>query len=41
MPVPSVRCDYGFDNLQMYHRNVPVDVESILLGAQEVNDTCT
>ena len=32
MPVPSARCDYGFDNLQMYHRNVPADVESILLG---------
>ena len=30
--VPSARCDYGFDNLRMYHRNVPADVESILLG---------
>ena len=28
----SARCDYGFDNLRMYHRNVPADVESILLG---------
>ena len=21
MPVPSERCDYGIDNLHMYHRN--------------------
>ena len=22
MPVPSERCDYGIDNLHMYHRNL-------------------
>ena len=32
MPVPLARCGYDFDNLRMYHRNVPADVESILIG---------
>ena len=34
MPIPVVRCDYGFDNVCVHHGNVP-SVESILLGVYE------
>ena len=34
MPIPAVRCDYGFSNVCVYHGNVP-SVESILLGVYE------
>ena len=35
LPIPSVRCDYGFDNMCDYHGNIP-SAESILLGVYQV-----
>ena len=35
MPHPAVRCDYGFDNMCDYHRNVP-SAETTLLGVYQL-----
>lgn len=39
-PIPSVRCDYGFDNIEFYHGDVVspegLSAETILLGLYQV-----
>ena len=39
-PIPSVRCDYGFDNMQLFHGDVMtpegLSAETILLGLYQV-----
>ena len=34
-PIPSVRCDYGFDNMCLFHSDVP-SAEIILLGVYQM-----